>query len=144
MLMQPILTDAVAMASGSQRAGGVPTPPSYWGLLLANARDTVLGQWRPFSPALSQLALPQGSKKKRTRHEVITCLRRESEKERHGSIVFALLRIIFSLQFPLLIANFSSFSPKPFYFRFVPPPPQGLVLRETATDGPKRNTHACF
>lgn len=47
---------------------------------------------------------------KKPRHEVITCLRRESKKESHGSIVFALLRIIFSLQFPLLIANFSSFS----------------------------------
>lgn len=47
---------------------------------------------------------------KKSRHEIITCLRRESEKESHGSIVFALLRFIFSLQFPLLIANFSSFS----------------------------------
>lgn len=109
MLMQPVLTDAVTMASGSRSAGGVPTPPSYWGLLFADTRATVLGQWRPFFSS----SFPVGSatgKQKKPRHEVITCLRRESEKESHGSIVFALLRIIFSLQFPLLIANFSSFS----------------------------------
>lgn len=63
------------------------------------------------------------SKAEKPRHEVTTCFRRGSEKKSCRSIVFALLRLIFSLQFSLLIANFSSFSKSHSTSALFPPHP---------------------
>lgn len=68
-------------------------------------------------------------KAEKPRHEVTACFRRERKKKSRGSIVFALLRLIFSLQFPLLIANFPSFSESHSTSALFLPPPRAGAWR---------------
>lgn len=106
-MMQPILTEAICVSSG--RASRSPSSSQLRGTSLPRRQGYCLGTMETFFSSSFPVGSATGKQRNPDMKSSLVCGER-ARKESHGSIVFALLRIIFSLQFPLLIANFSSFS----------------------------------
>lgn len=135
-MTSPMLTGGVSVQWAGPRAEWVPTEAAGLTPLLTPVD-------RPFLSRMPEtLSRDNGDiflrlflswlchrKAEKPRHEVTACFRREHKKKSLGSIVFALLRLIFSLQFPLLIANFSSFSKSHSTSALFLPPPRAGASR---------------